>query len=362
MRVRWLAKRGLSEIRHLIHTLRNGTGGTAAQVGLQRAKRLYAYAKAETDEAVSRDDKDRLERCVGLLHLVLTHIENLNPDDRSWMEHRVAHDLNACYAVGANDVDAAVVSNLPFAFVCSYPRSGNTLATRTAAQLFHAQIFEGNPGSLQPFDKRLYPKIYPYIRLVKDHVARPIYKNDRVAFIVRDGRDCMISLAYMTHKSGGHPFTKRGQLTDFIRWLDRDYPFGGWARHMRDVTALKSDPNKHVVRYEDLIAEFETFREYIQFIAQGQTISEQRIKRTFDNKGRIRETVENNPRANKSWGYGASFEPDSLFFDWSTQRTKSSWRQSWDAEARKAFHETGATEHLIAFGYETDPHWWKPGL
>ena len=48
-----------------------------------------------------------------------------------------------------------------------------------------------------------------------------------------------------------------------------------------------------------------------------------------------------------------------MFYEWSLNRKGSNWRETWDQAAKRAFHETGATEALMELGYETEPNWWR---
>lgn len=99
--------------------------------------------------------------------------------------------------------------------------------------------------------------------------------------------------------------------------------------------------------------------DFVNFLDPDHRFSEERLIRGYDTRDKVFEGVKNNPNANRSWGIGAEFPPESLFHEWSNNRQGSSWRQAWDAEAKKAFHETGATEFLIEYGYESDPDWWR---
>lgn len=245
----------------------------------------------------------------------------------------------------------------PIVFVVSYPRSGNTMAMWTLAKLLDAQRFTAMGAN--PFDKAAAPKECENIRLVKDHVARERYADDQVVFIVRDGRDTMISLAYMTLQQHRHKFLEKSELADFIKWLDRDYPFRGWASHMRCVKDLQDKPDKLVVRYEDLIAKPEVFRSVVDFITDGASPPYERIVSAWNDRDTIIESIKNNDRANKAWGLDADVAQGGLYEEWSKNRKGSTWRQSWDSAAKRAFHETGATDFLIEHGFEDDPLWWR---
>lgn len=356
--------------------LRDGLGGLAnrirsnvtrsrdASIAVQnpstlKIERLLSRAKAEVDQILTLGHTGRLENCISLMQLAYTHVDVVHVQDRAQLVRRIADVLEQCHSVGANDIDEPVQSDRPLTFVCSYPRSGNTVAIQLAAAVLQAQVLEGMPNSMIPFSKRIYPKSYPYVRLIKDHVARYIYRRDRVALIVRDGRDCMVSLAFMTLKDQMHDFSNRGELADFIRWLDAGYPFGGWARFMRDAAVLRKFDDKCVLRYEDLMVGPDAFVDFVRFLEPEICLDRDHIVKAYGNRARVFDAVKHNPRANRAWGIGLEFPADSLFYEWSENRQGSSWRQSWDRDAKKAFHETGATQFLMEYGYETDPDWWR---
>lgn len=314
-----------------------------------KAERLFRLTSSQIVTVIDEGHTPELERYIGLLHLALTYISE---KDRPELTAEIAKLIRKCHSVGTGNPHEPIVSDRPVAIVCSYPRSGTTVAQTTTARALHAQLLTALPNGQFPFNKTIYPKTYPFIRLVKDHVARPIYENDRVAFVIRDGRDCMVSLAYMSRDR--HGFTKRSDLAEFIRWLDEKYPFGGWAKFMKDMSNLLRAGNKHVMRYEDFMVSSAALSELIGFIDPDHRVSKELVQEAYDGSDEVFETL----KAVASWGIGAEFDPDSLFYDWSLNRKGSTWSQTWDSKARKAFHETGATDFLIEYGYEKDPLWW----
>jgi len=49
-----------------------------------------------------------------------------------------------------------------------------------------------------------------------------------------------------------------------------------------------------------------------------------------------------------------------MFHEWSLNWQGTNCCGAWDAAAKLAFHEAGATELLMELGYETDPDlWWQ---
>ncbi|MFH0342329.1 MAG: hypothetical protein ACHBNF_09420 [Chromatiales bacterium] len=320
--------------------------------------RLFARGKRQLSQILASGDMDQLERCVASLQLALTYVEALPIQDQAPSLRKIADCLVQAFAAGKNDPRAPIQSDQPLVFVISYPRSGNTPLIQTVAALLGAQVFAGVPHSLTPFAKQLYPRHYPLVRLVKDHVAREIYLRDRAIILVRDGRDAMTSLAYMTLQQGRHSFSRRGDLAEFLVWLDKEYDFGGWANHMKQVDHLMGGADKLLIRYEDFMAGPTTLKNVVDYIDPKHGFSSDEIAERYEAKSVIWDGIRNHP-ANNQWGIGLEFAPDSLFHEWSRNRQGSHWRRAWDLEAKKAFHETGATEYLLRYGYETDPEWWK---
>lgn len=219
----------------------------------------------------------------------------------------------------------------PIYFCISYPRSGVTRFTHVLKERTGGDIFFASANNLMPFDKRWYPRAYPRIRIVKDHRPLKQYLHDDGYLLVRDGRDCMVSLAWMTRERGQHQFFKKEELADFIRWIETDYGYGSWARHTRRMLALKDGGHKEIVRYEE-------------------KSSKKSIAEHMSNKGE---------ETRRAWGIVEDDLTGSMFEAWQQSRGKSNWRASFDRAAAKAFHDTGGTEMLIELGYETDAEWWK---
>jgi hypothetical protein len=321
---------------------------------------LGKAAAVQMEHLLPRGHSQLLEQTVARLHLALTYTEALSPLDTALYARPIADCLARAFAVGQNDLSSRLDSDSSISFVISYPRSGNTVLTGTLARLLQAQIFEGFSHSLIPFSKSIYPRHYPLTRLIKDHVARLEYLQDKAVVLIRDGRDTMISLAHMTFRQGRHNFSKSGQLSSFIRWLDQEYEFSGWASHMGMVDSLVGGPDKILVRYEDFMTDYRAFERIANFIDPNHGNSEVQVQAMYDRRSEIFDDLGQNPHAKAAWGIEEQFSQDSLFYDWSHKRQVSHWRDAWDNESKAAFHETGATEFLIKYGYETEAEWWRP--
>jgi hypothetical protein len=223
-------------------------------------------------------------------------------------------------------------SKEPILFCISFPRSGVTRFMKELCKSRGADLFVANRSKPQiVFDKRIYPRNYPRVRVVKDHWPHRQYLHDDGYLLVRDGRDCMASLAWMTRERGLHKFFKRSEMSDFIHWTSKRYPLGSWARHTSSMLKLRSGGNKVVIRYEDAKTE--------------STVHDLMASKREDTR--------------RAWGLVDDDLTGSMFEAWQQSRGKSNWRASFDRAAAKAFHDTGGTEMLIELGYESDPDWWK---
>lgn len=329
---------------------------TSQAVSLGRQNRLVRQALLELDAAMEQGDVARLEYLLGLLHLSYKFLDETTGQR---VHQKLGPVLRKIYQRGENDLEARTVSSAPLAYFVSYPRSGNTLATRLTAKATQGQVFSAMTEGYAPFSKCIYPRSYPLPRLIKDHVAHPHYRNDRCIFVVRDGRDTVISLAFMTSQNRLHSFVDKSEIADFIRWVSQSYVFGDWATHARNLMQLLEGPDKLLVRYEDLVASEEQFVGIVDFFDPGNILPRTHLSRLFKDRDMVAERIKSRPDVNAQWGFGQKFEPDSMFHEWSLNRQGSSWRQAWDAAAKRAFHETGATELLMEFGYETNPDWWR---
>ena len=323
---------------------------------LGRHNRLVRQVLLELDEVIAAGDTDRLEYLLGLLHLAFYYQGDATGEE---LRLKLLPIFKQIYQREERDLYARTVSTAPLAYFVSYPRSGNTLAMRLVAEATSGQVFTAMTQGNAPFSKSIYPASYPFPRLIKDHVAHGHYKNDRCVLVVRDGRDTVISLAFMTLQQGLHKFDGKSDIASFIRWLSKSYIFGDWAGQTRDLLSLAKEPDKLLVRYDDLVARKETLFEIVDFFDPGNRVPRGHLADVFEQRESVAERIKSRPAANAEWGFGRTFDSASMFHEWSLNRKGSSWREAWDAAAKQAFHETGATEALIELGFETDPDWWR---
>ena len=321
---------------------------------------LFRRAEMEAAECIKAGDAARLPQLVGLMHLSLSHCGALQPQEREPFLRYAADALRRCFALAPQAEERPMESTSPFAFVVSYPRSGNTLATQMLNTIFQGQILENMDGSRIPFSKRCYPAAYPLVRIIKDHVVRDYYDAEKCILVVRDGRDALISLGYMTLQQKLHDFRKRHELPALIRWFSEHYAFGDWASHAKSLSALSAKPEKLLLKYDDLRSDRSQLVDAARFVDPGHRIPDHWFQYVFDSRGGIAERLKADKSSAAQWGHGEQpAESDDIFYAWSRNRQNSNWRTVFDAEARRAFHETGATEFLMRFGFETDEDWWK---
>ncbi len=269
-------------------------------------------------------------------------------------------------------------------FIASFPRSGNTLTLQSLAKLGGVQIFTDEIHTPRFMPYTYFPADYPLKRVVKSHRVVDYDPGCRYVYVVRDGRDLLPSIAYMSRRqvsagspvprrggffSGmfkrgvrgvlgkkGHLFTKRGELADFMLWLRDDYKYGDWIAFHRKLATLRERENVLIVKYPDLVRDDAAIRRIADFLAIEYT--EESVRSAFATKDDILEKLAGS-NANEKWGLGEEFEEGSLFHAWSKNRSGTNWRDTMDARAKQTFHELGATELLVTFGFEDNPEWWR---
>ena len=326
-------------------------------------ERLVQQVELEMPSVLSSGNLERAQELVSLLHLAETYPETPNKHSSSdFTSNNITALLNDLYNsdnLKYRDKYIAVSSHLPVVFLVSYPRSGNTLLLNSLSSSLNAQSLVALRGGGLLFSKALYSSNYPSIRVIKDHVARDYYINDKCIFLIRDGRDIVASLGHMTLMRELHKYEKINELPNLINWLAKKYPFGGWADHMKNVCHLLAGEDKLVLKYNDLVSDVKSLGKAISFVDPGNELPYHFVQKCYNDKDSILSKIKSNRRDKELWGIDAEFDSDSLYYEWSMNRKGSHWSQSWDEKAAKAFHETGATEYLIEFGFETDSQWWK---
>lgn len=146
-------------------------------------------------------------------------------------------------------------------WLASYPRSGNTFF-RIILSYRYGLPSDGQGGppeswnELRQIDSSVRPPAPDAPQFVKTH-ALPGTDLDPAIYLVRDGRDALVSYAYYVlafdrgiARSAVTPELFRNTLRDLI--LEMRSPFGTWAAN---AEAWMTRPNTAVVRYEELVAD-----------------------------------------------------------------------------------------------------------
>ena len=188
-------------------------------------------------------------------------------------------------------------------FIAGYPKSGNTWLQNLITGIYFGVNPDLAPDTLI---QELVPDIHfkNYYRRLKTpmffkthYLPRPEYK--RVIYLVRDGRDVMVSYYH-------HQMAIRNGGVDFMA-LVRDgeglFP-GKWHEHVRAWNSNPYGAEKIVIKYEDL--KKDALTELIRFcdfahIDRDQTFLQRVIDQTEFTKMQAKEREGRITSANKIW-------------------------------------------------------------
>lgn len=156
----------------------------------------------------------------------------------------------------------------------SYPRSGNTLFRLVLHQTFgqntysvynDPKLYATRVGRLlgqQQFDKRLVQRYQSSEQaiFVKTHGANgrgleweeqfALHDQSPVIYIVRDGRDALVSYTHYRMEIENVKGSFRDNLTELI--VSQEL-WGGWSRHIQQWLTRPSSRSIAIVRFEDLL-------------------------------------------------------------------------------------------------------------
>jgi hypothetical protein len=148
-------------------------------------------------------------------------------------------------------------------WVASYPRSGNNLCL---LQTLRA-VFRVTTGALQNLHPllsslSLEPDGDPLAAL-REHEETIFLKTHRVAdaedpnpaiYLVRDGRDSVVSYAHFAKAQGEGNFGRMSYEEAIAALIERqDHPYGNWSAHVRAWTGR--DAPTEIIRFEELVAD-----------------------------------------------------------------------------------------------------------
>jgi len=148
-------------------------------------------------------------------------------------------------------------------FLVSYPRSGNTWVRFLLANLLKENDDELFLQNLRFFIPDTHDKNQrKYIsnegsafkqlkfQFLKTHDPFFLYyRNKKVIYIVRDGRDVINSFYHYQNSRTN----KTISIIDLVKW-NKDIPMGIWSDHVTNWTCAECK-NKLIIKYEDLIAD-----------------------------------------------------------------------------------------------------------
>lgn len=132
-------------------------------------------------------------------------------------------------------------------WLASYSRSGNTYFRIVMAEMFEIESSEFHDNA-----KRKVAKNYQSYPLVKTHLLPedviPGDLNIPVIYLIRDGRDAVVSLAHHKIDFNKGNMSFNDTLEEVIVASGGSY-FGGWSKHVKQWAA-RADV---IIRFEDFI-------------------------------------------------------------------------------------------------------------
>jgi Sulfotransferase domain len=237
-------------------------------------------------------------------------------------------------------------------YLVSYPRSGNTLV-RT-----YFSILQGRPqlsiyrGDVIKTSSRALTRALAHVRLIKSHTF-PSGSHD-IIYLVRDGRNAMISHLYLMFLWKGHHFWRLEEISEAIEYLSNEGHF--WGDHVRAALAQTGRRNICFIKYEDLArTPAQALAAMVRFmgVSVPDSILDECIRLAAEDTTYFRRPGS---------GYLYEPEPNSIYDMLKKHRREDYWRKIFNSDAMKYFHEHGGTEFLMRFGYEKSAAWWQEVL
>lgn len=232
-------------------------------------------------------------------------------------------------------------------FLVSYPRSGNTwvrfLLANVIAHETEQPIDFHSVHSLIPDysmrEHREYIRALPPPRVMKSH--SPFDRRfQRVIYLVRDGRDVMVS--YYDYETKHRRFS--GSFKDFL--LSPRLPYGLWADHVQSWCDAREGRDLLFVRYEDLLQDTQPELDRMARFA-GLSCAPDIVDRAvrlsaFDQMQKLEET-RGRPYGDTSYRFVR-------------RGTAGQWHSKFD-EGSKAVFKSQANSLLLELGYVDSPDW-----
>lgn len=145
-------------------------------------------------------------------------------------------------------------------WIASFPRSGNNLCLLTLSKVFGARTGSAmNPRSLASelsldpdADLRTALRELDETVFVKTHRVAPRQDDDPALYLVRDGRDSLVSYAHFMKARGVPRFASLSFEEILAALLERDdHPYGSWSGNVRSW--LDRDAPTALVKFEELV-------------------------------------------------------------------------------------------------------------
>ena len=232
-------------------------------------------------------------------------------------------------------------------FLVSYPRSGNTwvrflLANVIDHETEQAIDFHSVHSLIPDYGMREhheYMKTLATPRIMKSHSTfDPRFQ--RVIYLVRDGRDVMVS--YYDYETKHRRFS--GSFQDFL--LSSRLPYGFWADHVQSWLNAREERDLLVVRYEDLLQGTELELDRMTRFAGlkcAPDVLERAVRLSaFDQMQKLEET-RGRPYGDTSYRFVR-------------RGTAGQWHSKFDEES-KAIFKSQANSLLLELGYVDSPDW-----
>jgi hypothetical protein len=145
-------------------------------------------------------------------------------------------------------------------WVASFPRSGNNLCLLTLSKVFDAETGSAlNPEALRSrlsLDRAA--DLHQAVReldetvFLKTHRTAEPADDDPALYLVRDGRDSLVSYAHFMQARGDSQYESLSFEETLADLIEReDHPYGSWSANVRSW--LDRDAPTHVLQFEELI-------------------------------------------------------------------------------------------------------------
>lgn len=127
----------------------------------------------------------------------------------------------------------------------SFPRSGNTFFRNILVEVYHLESssFFENIGKPENYTD------YPFVKThMRPHELLPISEKIQSVYLIRDGRDALVSMAHQRKDIYDPTSNFRDNFIEALIAAEESY-FGGWSVHVQEWV----NKANIVIRFEDLI-------------------------------------------------------------------------------------------------------------